>query len=147
MTDRELRSLNRAELLEILINLSEENESLKKRAAQLVDMLNDRKIAISRAGSIAEAALSLNGVFEAAQKASEQYLENIRDMQAQCEALRAEAEAQAKNIVTEARKRADMIIENAKLESSRYFEESAKRLYKPKAENAFHKLSDALPKE
>ena len=35
---------------------------------------------LSQAGNIAEAALALNGVFEAAQKAADQYLENIQMM-------------------------------------------------------------------
>lgn len=41
---------------------------------------NKRKIELEDAGSIAEAALRLNGVFEAAQKAADQYLESVREM-------------------------------------------------------------------
>lgn len=37
-----------------------------------------REIELQEAGSIAEAALRLNGVFEAAQKAADQYLESVR---------------------------------------------------------------------
>lgn len=40
--------------------------------------LESRRIELSEAGSIAEAALKLNGVFEAAQRAADQYLYNIR---------------------------------------------------------------------
>jgi hypothetical protein len=50
------------------------DKELKTTKAQL----NKREIAIESAGSIAEAALKLNGVFEAAQKAADQYLENVR---------------------------------------------------------------------
>ena len=39
-----------------------------------------REIGLRDAGSIAEAALRLNGVFEAAQKAADQYLESVREM-------------------------------------------------------------------
>lgn len=39
-----------------------------------------REIELEEAGSIAEAALRLNGVFEAAQKAADQYLESVRAM-------------------------------------------------------------------
>ena len=35
---------------------------------------------MDRAGSIAEAALQLNGVFEAAQHAAQQYLDNLQDL-------------------------------------------------------------------
>ena len=37
-----------------------------------------RRIELQEAGSIAEAALRLNGIFEIAQKAADQYLENVR---------------------------------------------------------------------
>lgn len=78
MTDKELRRMSRSELLEMLIEQMEENERLKQSLAQVQAELLDRRITIDRTGSIAEAALALNGVFEAADKAARQYLENIR---------------------------------------------------------------------
>ncbi|MGN1139380.1 MAG: DNA repair protein [Ruminococcus sp.] len=78
MTDRELRRLSRSELLEILISLTEENKELKIKLEQAEKQLQDRKITIEKAGSIAQAALQLNNVFEAADKAAQQYLENVR---------------------------------------------------------------------
>lgn len=78
MTDKELRRMSRSELLEMLIEQMEENERLKQSLAQAQAELLDRRITIDRTGSIAEAALALNGVFEAADKAARQYLENIR---------------------------------------------------------------------
>lgn len=48
----------------------------------LRDMLEEhrkrRRIELEEAGSIAEAALRLNGIFEAAQKAADQYLYNLQ---------------------------------------------------------------------
>lgn len=78
MTDRELRRLSRSELLEILIALSKENEELQERLAEMQARLDDKAIAIEQCGSVAEAALRLNGVFEAAQKACEQYIANMK---------------------------------------------------------------------
>ncbi|MCH5211336.1 MAG: DNA repair protein [Oscillospiraceae bacterium] len=78
MTDKELRKLRRGELLEMLLEQTKENETLKNRIADLEARIDTREIIIKESGSIAEAALKLNGVFEAAQKAAEQYLENIR---------------------------------------------------------------------
>lgn len=75
---RELKRLGRAELLELLLEESQENASLRSRVRELEKQLNDREIEIENAGSIAEAALRLNGVFEAAEEAAKQYLENIR---------------------------------------------------------------------
>ena len=80
MTDKELRRLSRSELLEMLLSLTEENEKLKIRLEQAVDQLRDRSILIDKAGSIAEAALQLNNIFEDADRAVQQYLENVRRM-------------------------------------------------------------------
>lgn len=78
MTDKELRKLSRIDLLELLLEKSRENEKLKEELEQVKAQLDDRKINIEKAGSIAEAALALNGVFQAAQAAADQYLENLR---------------------------------------------------------------------
>ena len=78
MTDKELRKLKRGELLEMLLEQSRENEELKKQLYDMQKKLENRDIILKESGSIAEAALKLNGVFEAAEKAAEQYLENIR---------------------------------------------------------------------
>lgn len=78
MTEKELKHLNRTEILALLLAQMEENAALKKRIGELEAEMAERKIAIDNAGSIAEAALALNGVFEAAQKAADQYLENIQ---------------------------------------------------------------------
>lgn len=78
MTDKELRKLSRAELLELLLAQRKENEQLRVQLEEANEKLNSRVIEIENAGSIAEAALRLNGVFEAAERAAAQYLENIR---------------------------------------------------------------------
>ena len=79
MTDKELRRLSRGELLEMLIAQTEENRQLKIRLERAEAQLRDRRIAVEKAGSL-EAALQLNRVFEAADKAAQQYLENVRLM-------------------------------------------------------------------
>lgn len=80
MTDKELRRLSRSELLEMLIEQMEENERLRNRLEEAEADLRNRKIIIKRAGSLAEAALELNHVFQAADEAARQYLENVRLM-------------------------------------------------------------------
>lgn len=76
MTEKELRRLSRAELLEMLLAQTEENRQLKKELQEAEEALEDRRIAIEESGTMAEAALRLNGVFEAADRAVQQYLEN-----------------------------------------------------------------------
>ena len=106
MTDQELKSLKRAELLEMLIAQMEENEKLKAELAEAQKALDDRQIEINEAGSIAEAALQLNGVFDAAQAAAAQYLENIQQMNAAqesvCQRMEADARRRAQAICAEA---------------------------------------------
>ena len=80
VTDKELRRLSRKELLKMLIAQMEENEKLKSRLKEAQAELSDRKIIVQRAGTMAEAALRLNGIFEDADRAAKQYLENIRRM-------------------------------------------------------------------
>ena len=106
MTDKELRRLSRSELLEMLIAQMKENEALQSRLELAEAQLNDRQIAVEKAGTLAEASLSLNGVFQAAEAAAQQYLENIEHMSGQqetiCRNMQAEAEAKAAEIVREA---------------------------------------------
>lgn len=80
MTDKELRRLSRAELLEMLLAQTEENERLRERLDEAEAALNDHRIEIERAGSLAEASLRLNKVFTAADEAARQYLENVQRM-------------------------------------------------------------------
>lgn len=101
MTNQELRRLNRGELLEMLIKQIEENEILRKELEQTQALLRDRRIALQEAGSIAQAALSLNGVFQAADAAVQQYVENIKrlneEQEALCRDMREKAEKQAED--------------------------------------------------
>ena len=78
MTDKELRRLSRAELLEMLLAQTEENERLRERLEDAEKALEDRRIDIAKAGSLAEASLKLNDVFLAADQAARQYVETVR---------------------------------------------------------------------
>lgn len=78
MTPKELRRLRRSDLMEMLLELSQENRELRRELEDAKRQLQDRTIRIREAGSLAEAALQLNGVFEAAQAACQQYEENLR---------------------------------------------------------------------
>lgn len=101
MTDRELKKLNRMELLEMLLAVSRENESLLKEVEDLRAELEDRRLTLEKTGSIAEAALTVNGVFEAAQAAADQYLTSIKSREAASRHMLAEA----RRTLTETRRR------------------------------------------
>ena len=78
MTDKELHRLSRKELLEMLLAQIQENEKLKEELRRAERQLSDRQLLQENAGSMAEAAMRLNAVFEAADRAAQQYLENVR---------------------------------------------------------------------
>lgn len=85
MTEKDLKKLNRQELLEVLLAQSKKIDRLQKQVKELQKQLDEKELKISRAGSIAEASMSLSCVFDEAQKAADQYLENIRIMHEQAE--------------------------------------------------------------
>lgn len=130
MTDKELKSLSRAELLEMLITATKENESLRHENEELQQKLDDKYLSIGKAGSIAEASLQLNGVFSAAEAAAEQYLENIRNQETMCKRMQDEAEAKAAKTVAQAQLKAEELESRAKQESERYWQAVSARLDK-----------------
>ena len=101
MTERELRRLSRADLLEMLIDQSKEMEMLRQRLEVAEAALARREIIIGSAGSIAEASLKLNGIFEAAQAACEQYIENVRMLNERQDALYRQFAFEKKSVVME----------------------------------------------
>ena len=102
MTNREIRKLSRSDLLEMLIDQSEELKSVreelqavKEQLEQANKKLADKSISINQAGSIADAALQINGVFDVAQASAQQYLDNLRDLCIRQETLCDEMEIQS----------------------------------------------------
>ncbi|WP_417046450.1 hypothetical protein [Enorma massiliensis] len=75
----ELKKLNRQALLEILVAQSRRIDELEEQLAEAKAALQERSIMMDDAGSIAEAALKINEVFEAAQAAADQYLKGVRE--------------------------------------------------------------------
>lgn len=76
--EKELKKLSRLQLVDLLIESSEENERLQALVQQLSQELESRRLQCERAGNIAQAALQLNGVFEAAQRAADDYVRAVR---------------------------------------------------------------------
>lgn len=99
---KELKRLNRAELLELLLTQTRETERLQKELEETKARLNDRNLRIQETGDLAQAVLSLNGVMEAAQAAANQYLENIQAMEREtkekCQLLLRQAREEAEKI-------------------------------------------------
>ena len=80
---KQLKKLNRKELLELLLLQTRENEKLKAELSEVQAALDEKNLRIEKAGDLATAMIAVNGVMEAAQAAAEQYLENIKKMERQ----------------------------------------------------------------
>lgn len=117
MTDRELKRLSRVDLLEMMIALSKENEQLRLELVETQQRLADRMIAIEKSGSLADAALHLNGVFEAAENACAQYVENIRVRSERCTQMENETKLKCAQMLAEAKRQAEACLEEAKLKA------------------------------
>lgn len=102
MTEKEMKKLSRAELLELLLVQTRESERLQKRLERAEAELAERRLKIQDAGNLAKAVLEINGVMEAAQEAAQQYLDNIAHMEEEtrqrCEQMLEDARKEAEQI-------------------------------------------------
>ena len=135
MTGNELRKLNRKLLLELLLRQTERADKLQKQLEEAEKALRNKVLAETEAGSIAEASLKLNGVFEAAQAAADQYLENVRTLTqrqtAVCQQLEAESRHKADAMIAEAQQRC-AAIEQESEKKLRDLRQKLQLLYKQK---------------
>lgn len=115
MTEKELKKLNRQELLEILLMQSKKIDRLEAQLNAAQQKLENKTLAVSNAGSIAEASLALNDIFGNAQSTADQYLENIRLMQEQMKAECERTEAECEQKKKDAQKEADEYLESMRL--------------------------------
>ena len=107
MTEKDLRKLNRYQLLEMLVVQTERANKLQAKLEETEKLLADQELRMTSLGSIAEASLQLKGVFEAAQAAADLYLEQARD---RAEQLEQQAQRKAAEIEQEAYRKAAGIV-------------------------------------
>lgn len=94
MADKELWKMNRTELIEITYVLQQNERMLREENTHLRKWLDDKLLCLDQAGSIAEAALLVNHIFEDAQQAAKQYPDSVQYANAQTSQMLAEAEDQ-----------------------------------------------------
>ena len=99
MVSKELRKLNRRELIDIIYQMKKNEQQMQEKITALESALEEKRLRISQAGSIAEAAVSVANVLNAAQEAADLYLHEIACM-------KAEAEQECERILAQARKTA-----------------------------------------
>ena len=93
LTQKELKKLNRYQLLELLIMQTERADKLQAKLEAAQEQLREQELQLSSLGSIAEASLQLKGVFQAAQDAADMYIAAAKK---QAESILAEAEENAR---------------------------------------------------
>ena len=128
MTDKELKHLSRGELLQMLVDQIEENNELKEKLANAQKELESRQITAEKAGSMAEASLALNGVFEAADAAAQQYLENIKNLSDRQEDICREVQAKAEEKVIKIIREAEEYKRKSYAEADKYWEQSKEKV-------------------
>lgn len=128
MTDKELKKLSRGELLQMLVEQSRELDKAQERIGELEEKLQSRDLELSEAGSIAEAALRIHGVFENAQKAADQYLENVRlrseSAELFCQQREQETEQKCQQMLLEA----EAACAKSKAEAESYWQQSRAKI-------------------
>ena len=76
--NKKLKKMSRQELVELLLAQSKAMDEMTIELAKKDELLKERNIKILESGSIAEASLKINEVFESCQKACDQYLDSIK---------------------------------------------------------------------
>lgn len=107
MIGKELKRLSRRELVDIIYQLKKNEQEKQSEIAALEEALQEKRIRISVAGSIAEAATDITRIFSTAQKTADLYLHEIAAMKAdtekECAKMLEEAKKQAQIILAESR--------------------------------------------
>lgn len=106
LTEKDLRKLNRYQLLELLVVQTERADKLQMRLEATEKQLSEQSLQIASLGSIAEASLQLRGVFLAAQEAADMYLDAAKK---QAEDIKQAAYRKAAAMIKEAEEQAHRI--------------------------------------
>lgn len=108
MVSKELKKLSRRELVDIIYQLKKNEEQKNEELASLEEALQEKRIRISVAGSIAEAAVDITQIFSTAQITADLYLHEIA-------AMKEETEKECAAMIEDAKKkRAEILAEGEK---------------------------------
>ena len=104
MNSKELKKLSRRELVDIIYQMKKNEQQMQEEIDSLREALQDKRIRLSMAGSIAEAATDITKIFSTAQMTADLYLREIasmkEDTEQECTRMIQEAKVMAKMIVS-----------------------------------------------
>lgn len=113
MISKELKRLSRRELVDIIYQLKKNEQDMQEEIESLKTELQDKRIRISTAGSIADAAMSVTNVFSTAQMTADIYLREIscmrEDADRECAKKIEEAEKRVRDILADGEKKFDTL--------------------------------------
>ena len=113
MISNELKRLSRRELVDIIYQLKKNEQEMQEEIESLKNELEDKRIRISIAGSIADAAISVTHLFSTAQMTADLYLREISYMkentEKECEKKIEDAEKMVKKILADGEKKFDTL--------------------------------------
>ncbi len=95
-------NLSKNEMMMVMHDQEQEIEKLKSQVAELQAKLDGYEIKVSESGNLAEAAAKVSGLFEAAQRTVDTYLENMKKRDERAEAAFSDVQKQAEQIISEA---------------------------------------------
>ena len=139
MDEKTLNNLTIAQLQDLLLSQQQELdvlhghlEELREQLCETQAQLETRRLAAEEAGSIAQAALQLSGIFENAQQAADHYLENVESMHARQEAdylqRLAEAEQQAQDLLHSTQQQCAAMEQQARSKADYYWESLSQKI-------------------
>ena len=79
MRSKDCRHYSRRELIEIIYELERREERLERKLEKTREKLRERTVRMERAGSLAEVAAVLSGLFEAADETAARYLIGVQE--------------------------------------------------------------------
>lgn len=124
MISKELKRLSRRELVDIIYQLKKNEQDMQEEIESLKTELEDKRIRISTAGSIADAAMSVTNVFSTAQMTADIYLREIscmrEDADRECAKKIEEAEKRVRDILADGENKFDTLKAACKYESAKW---------------------------
>ena len=113
MISKELKHLSRRELVDIIYQLKQSEQETKEEIESLKKELEDKRIRICSAGSVADAALLMTNIFSTAQETADIYLREITCMKEETEKICAkkmeDADKKVKDILADGKKKFDIL--------------------------------------
>ena len=114
MTEKELKKLNRYQLLELLVMQAERADDLQQKLDAMEKLVSAQELQMSNLGSVADAAIQVSGILEATQKAADLYMDAARRQAAE---IVQEARRQGAEILARAEAKAKLL---SKMQESKF---------------------------